>query len=169
MVAEALHPGSRRRGWGGTSTRVTARWRSDPWWRDGVLWAEALGGGAVAWWRAGGGGVKRVPWRSGRARSGSWGGGPGRRRRVKLGLSTAAWRGAVHIHGRSASAISWFCHGLVSIRAGDERAGSISAALAIWRGGVGVLLPGSSGGAFRQCPVCQGSYGGTAVAVGRRI
>mgnify|MGYP005817050887 CR=1 FL=1 len=35
---------------------------------------------------------------------------------------------------------------------GDERAGSISAALAVWQGGVEVLLPGSSGGAFRQWP-----------------
>ena len=88
---------------------------------------------------------------------------------MKLGLPAAAWRGAVPIQGGSASPISWFCRGLVQIRDGDERAESISAALAVWRGEVGALLPGSSGGAFRQWPVRQGSYGGTAVAVGRRI
>uniref|UniRef100_M8BYX4 Uncharacterized protein n=1 Tax=Aegilops tauschii TaxID=37682 RepID=M8BYX4_AEGTA len=58
---------------------------------------------------------------------------------------------------------------LVRIRDGDERAGSISVALAAWRGGVGALLLGSSGGTLRQWPMRQGSYGGTAVAVGRRI
>lgn len=88
---------------------------------------------------------------------------------MKLGLPAAAWCGAIPIQSGFASPISWFCRGLVQIRYGDERAGSISAALAVWRGGVGALLPGSSGGAFRQWLVRQGSYGGTAVAVGRRI
>ena len=61
------------------------------------------------------------------------------------------------------------CYGLVRIRDGDERAGSFSAALAAWRGGVGALLLGSSGGTLGLWPMCQGSYGGTVVAVGRRI
>ena len=33
------------------------------------------------------------------------------------------------------------CYGLVRIRDGDERVGSISAALAAWRGGVGKIVP----------------------------
>ena len=84
---------------------------------------------------------------------------------MKLGLPATAWRG-VPVQGRSVTAI---CYGLVRIRDGDERAGSISAALAAWRGGVGALLLGSSGGTLRQWPVRQGSHGGTVAAVGRRI
>ena len=103
---------------------------------------------------------------SGNVLSGSRGGGPGGWRPVKLGLPAAAWRGAVPVQGGSVTAI---CYGLVRIRDGDERAGSFSAALAAWRGGVGALLLGSSGGTLRQWPVRQGSYGGTVVAVGRRI
>ena len=63
---------------------------------------------------------------SGDVLSGSRGGGPGGWRLVKLGLPAAAWRGAVPVQGGSVTAI---CYGLVRIRDGDERAGSISAAL----------------------------------------
>uniref|UniRef100_R7WEL9 Uncharacterized protein n=1 Tax=Aegilops tauschii TaxID=37682 RepID=R7WEL9_AEGTA len=55
------------------------------------------------------------------------------------------------------------------IRDSDEHAGSLSVALAAWRGGVAALLPGSSGSTHRQWPVCQGSHGGSAVVDGRRI
>ncbi|XBI13456.1 hypothetical protein VPH35_140185 [Triticum aestivum] len=56
------------------------------------------------------------------------------------------------------------CFGLFRIRDGDKRAGSISATLAAWRGGVGALLLGSSGGTLRLWPMRQGSYGGTVAA-----
>ncbi|XP_044416704.1 uncharacterized protein [Triticum aestivum] len=103
---------------------------------------------------------------SGEVLSGSRGGGPGGWLLVKLGLLAAAWHGAVPVQGGSVTAI---CFGLVRIRDGDERAGSFSAALAAWRGRVGALLLGSSGGTLRQWPVRQGSHGGTVAAVGRRI
>ena len=83
---------------------------------------------------------------SGKVLSGSRCGGPGGWRLVKLGLPAAAWRGAVPVQGGYVTAI---CYGLVRIRDGDERAGSFSAALAAWRGGVGALLLGSSGGTHR--------------------
>ena len=62
-----------------------------------------------------------------------------------------------------------FGSGLDRISDGDEHAGFISAALAVWRGGVAALLPGSSGGTRRQWPVCQGSHGGSAVVDDLRI
>ena len=58
---------------------------------------------------------------------------------------------------------------MVWIRDGDERAGSFSAALADWRGGVGALLLGSSGGTLRLWPVCQAPTVTLVVAVSRRI
>ena len=117
--------------------------------------------------------VARRRWRnlaggSGEVLSGSRGGGPGGWQLVKLGLPTTPWRGAVPVQGGSVTAIFF---GLVRIRDGDERAGSFSAALAAWRGGVGslLLLLGSSSGTLRQWPVRQGSHGGTVASVGRRI
>ena len=62
-----------------------------------------------------------------------------------------------------------FGSGLVRIRDGRDELVDLLVPLAVWRGGVGVLLPDSSDGTFRQWPVWQGSYGGTVVAVGRRI
>ena len=85
---------------------------------------------------------------------------------MKLGPPAAAWRGAVPLQDGSVTVIYY---GLVRIRDDGEHVGSISAALAAWRGGVGALLLGSSGGTLRQWPVRQGSHGGTIAAVGRRI
>ncbi|XP_044444461.1 serine/arginine repetitive matrix protein 2-like [Triticum aestivum] len=62
---------------------------------------------------------------SGDVLSGFRGGGPGGWQLVKLGLPAAAWRG-VPVQGGSVTAI---CYGLIRIREGDERAGSISVAL----------------------------------------
>nr|XP_020150983.1 uncharacterized PE-PGRS family protein PE_PGRS20-like [Aegilops tauschii subsp. strangulata] len=130
-------------------------------WSAGWLCSHGHGGGGRSDRRQ-----RNLAGGSGNVLSGSRGGGPGGWRPVKLGPPAAAWRGAVPVQGKSVTAI---CYGLVRIRDGDERAGSFSAALVAWQGGVGALLLGSSGGTLRQWPVRQGSHGGTVAAVGRRI
>ena len=59
----------------------------------------------------------------------------------------------VDLHRRS----SGFGSGLVQIRDGDERVGSLSAAPVVWQGGVAALHPNYSDGTRRNFPVCQGS------------
>ena len=87
---------------------------------------------------------------------------------MKLRLPAAAWRGAVHIQGGSASAISWFAtdwfrsETVMSVRDSSRRLSRF--------GEVG-WEPSSQAPmvAHSEWLVRQGSYGGTAVAVGRRI